>query len=118
MLVHRPHLQRRVGILLLKCLHTAAEPRLEDLLGQGIGFGMAGARHLAGEAEPAQIIGAAPGGDQTPEHAGDPLGDRAARPQATVGRRIVQIIPQAALLACVEQRSGAGVELALVACRA
>ena len=46
---------------------------------------------------------------------GAPLGDRAARPEAVIRRRIVQAILQTALLACAKQRSGAGVELALVA---
>ena len=104
-----------VRLLLLECLYTAAELRLEDFLRQGIGFGVAGARHLPDKAEPAQIVGPAPGGRQDARACRQSTG-RPRAPSTNRGqRRIVQAIPQAALVACIEQRSGAGVELALVA---
>ena len=111
-LVHRPNLQRPSGDLLPGCLHAAAKAGFEEFLGQPVDIGMA--RYLAGETEATQCFGTAARRNQTSKPAGDPQGNRAARPEAVIVQWSIQAIPRVALLGCVKQRSGAGIELARV----
>src|SRR3954453_1174551 len=97
------------------CFHAAAEAGLEPLLDGKIAFGMPRPRHLTGEAEAAPVIEPAARRNQAIDQAADPLRDQPTGPQAALGRRMIQGAVKTLPFGGVEQRSGAGVELAPVA---